>query len=153
MNTLQLKEVIKEDPITRLKFCGVYAENNLPKTLNVYPCGLIANTDPKGKPGKHWVSFYFPSSQEGEFFDSYGHPPNFYSKHFVKFLNRNAQNWIFNHKELQSIWSSVCGQYCIFYVLNRAHGVRMSTIVNVFSSNKERNDHQVHEFVRKLMRQ
>ena len=153
MNTLQLEQVIKKDPKARLKFCGVYAQNNLPKTLDVYPCGLIANTDPKGKPGKHWVAFYLSSPYEGEFFDSYGYPPSFYSSHYVSFLNRNAKEWSFNHKELQSTWSRVCGQYCIFYFLHRARGVSLSTIVNIFSSNKECNDHIVNHFVRQLIKQ
>ena len=26
----------------------------------------------------HWVAFYFPSRDKGEFFDSYGHPPEHY---------------------------------------------------------------------------
>ena len=153
MNTRQIEAVLHRDRVSRLKFCGVYAENALPRHLDTFPCSVVVNTDPKGKPGQHWVAFYFSSPQEGEFFDSYGHPPEFYSLNYVKFLNRNAQDWTFNKTELQSAWSTVCGEYCVFYVLNRAHGVRMSTIVNVFSSNKERNDHQVHEFVRKLMRQ
>lgn len=147
MNTQQLKEILKKDPIARYKFCGVYAENTLPKTLDVYPCGLIANTDPKGKPGKHWVAFYFSSPHEGEFFDSYGYPPSFYSSHFESFLNRNAKEWIYNHRQLQSTFTTVCGEYCILYLSRRARGVSMNRIVTVFSDDKELNDHWVYHIV------
>ena len=66
MITSQLESILRKDPITRQKFCGVYAEDRLPETLEQYPCGFIANTDPKGQPGKHWVAFYFRSPQQGE---------------------------------------------------------------------------------------
>ena len=153
MNTRQLEDLLRNNPITRSKFCGVYAENTLPRHLESYPCGVIVNTDPKGQPGQHWVAFYLTSPQEGEFFDSYGHTPQFYSRHYVEFLNRNVQDWTSNPKGLQSTFTAVCGEYCIFYLLHRARGVNMNTIVNVFHSNKEYNDHLVYRFVIQLMRQ
>lgn len=150
MNTRQLEYVMRTDPVVRTKFCGVFAENNLPRTLDVYPCGFIANTDPKDQPGKHWVAFYFPSVQEGEFFDSYGHAPEFYSPHFTKFLNQHCQEWTFNNKTLQSTLTAVCGEYCVFYLAHRARGVSKSRVVNRFTLNTMTNDHQVYQFVMKL---
>jgi hypothetical protein len=149
MNTKQIKYVIKKDPITSKKFGGVFAENRLPRSPDFYPCGYIANTDPSNEPGKHWVAFYLQSPTEGEFFDSYGHQPQFYGHHFVEFLNQNSKRWSFNKKELQSAFTAVCGEYCIFYLMHRARGVRMSSIVRLFNPNKLRNDHSVYEFVMK----
>lgn len=151
MNTRQLEYVMNKVP--RAKFCGVFAENNLPRTLDVYPCGFIANTDPKDQPGQHWVAFYFPSVQKGEFFDSYGHPPEFYSPRFTTFLKQNCHEWTFNHKTLQSTLTAVCGEYCVFYLTHRARGVSKSHVVNCFTSNKIKNDHQVYQFVMKLFTQ
>ena len=131
----------------------MYAANSLPRRITSFPCGFIVNTDPKEKSGQHWLAFYFVSPQEGEFFDSYGHPPQFYNHRFVSFLNENVQEWTLNHKHLQSDFTAVCGQYCIFFLLHRAQGVSMNSIVNLFSSNRERNDHWVYHFVTQLMRQ
>ena len=77
MNTAQIDSVLKQDPVTNKKFCGVFASDKLPQAIETYLCGFVANTDPSHEPGTHWVAFYF-ASKEGEFFDSYGYPPNHY---------------------------------------------------------------------------
>ena len=112
MNTVQIREALKQDPITSKKFCGVFPSDKLPQTVDRYPCGFVANTDPSSEPGTHWVAFYFPSEQKGEFFDSYGQPPEQYRDSFGDFLE--PYEWQFNTRRLQSAWSDVCGQYCIF---------------------------------------
>ena len=149
MDVQRIEAVVKTDVITSRKFCGVFAEDTLPRKIHSYPCGYIVNTDPISKPGKHWVAFYFQSSHEGEFFDSYGRAPVNYSRQFVNFLNRNSSAWNSNHKELQSLFSTVCGEYCIFYLMHRSRGVSMNTIVNLFSSDKHLNDEKVYGFIAK----
>ena len=71
MNTSQITHALEQDPVTSKKFCGVFPSDKLPQTIDRYPCGFIANTDPSSEPGTHWIAFYFPSEQKGEFFDSY----------------------------------------------------------------------------------
>jgi hypothetical protein len=97
-----------------------------------YLCGFVANTDPSSERGTHWVTFYFPSEEKGEFFDSYGHAPEYYRKSFGDFLKSRA--WDFKRRKLQSAWSDVCGQYCIFYLSHRARGLNMSKIVHLFNN-------------------
>ena len=107
MNTVQIREALQQDPITSKKFCGVFPSDKLPQTVDRYPCGFVANTDPSMEPGTHWVAFYFPSEQKGEFFDSYGQPPEQYSDSFGDSLE--PYEWQFNTRRLQSAWSDVCG--------------------------------------------
>ena len=76
MNTLQIKRALERDTFTKKIFGGVFAADELPKLMNTFPCGFVANTDPSTEPGMHWVAFYFPSREKGEFFDSYGYPLN-----------------------------------------------------------------------------
>ena len=78
MNTLQLKRALEHNPSTKKIFGGVFAADELPKTFDTFPYGFVANTDPSTEPGTHWVAFYFPSRDKGEFFDSYGYPPEHY---------------------------------------------------------------------------
>lgn len=151
MNTPLLEALLRR--LAGSKFCGVYAENTLPRRLKTYPCGFVVNTDPKSRPGQHWVAFYFSSPEKGEFFDSYGYPPEFYSPHFTRLLNRNSKRWTFNPTPLQSAKTAVCGEYCVYYLVHRTRGVSMTSIVNRFSKNRISNDHQVYEFVLRLMRQ
>ncbi len=102
------------------------------------PCGFVANTDPSDKPGKRW---YFPTEKKGEFFDSYGHAPNFYRDSFGDFLGKHCDKWDFNKCKLQSAWSDVCAQYCIFYLSHRALGYSMNQIVQLFNDNNMLNDY------------
>ena len=75
MNTLQIKRALERNAFTKKIFGGVFAADELPK-LNTFPCGFVANTDPSTEPGTHWVAFYFPSRDKGEFFDSSATPLN-----------------------------------------------------------------------------
>ena len=148
MNTAQIKTALNSDSTSRKKFCGVFPADHLPETLDSYPCGIIANTDPSSEPGTHWVAFYFPSKEKGEFFDSYGQSPRRYRKTFENFLEKQSYEWEFNTHKLQSAWSNVCGQYCIFYISHRIRGHSMKNIVQLFSNDTMLNDARVSQFVK-----
>ena len=143
MNSLQLKRALERNPYTKKTFRGVFAADEMPD-LDTFPCGFVANTDPRTEPGTHWVSFYFPSRDKGEFFDSYGYPPEYYGEPFTVY---NVET--INSHKLQSSWSEVCGHYCIFYLYYRSRGYSMSKIVNMFSSNTTINDCKVSCYVKK----
>ena len=142
MNTLQIKRALERDTFTKKIFGGVFAADELPKIMNTFPCGFVANTDPSTEPGTHWVAFYFPSREKGEFFDSYGYPPEHYG-----FESYKIETW--NKHKLQSSWSNVCGQYCIFYLYHKSRGYSMSKIVNLFTDNTSINDCNVACYVKK----
>ena len=140
MNTYQLKRALERNPDTKKIFGGVFAADELPKTIDTFPYGFVANTDPSTEPGTHWVSFYFPSRDKGEFFDSYGCPPEYYGF-------KRMDTW--NSRKLQSSWSEVCGQYCIFYLYHKSRGYSMSKIVNLFTGDTRLNDCKVACYVKK----
>ncbi len=109
MNTAQIEHALEQGPVTSKTFCSVFPSNRLPQTVDKYPCGFVANTDPNNKLVMHWVGFYFPTEEKGEFFYSYGQASNHYRDSFGEFLNKHSYEW-----KLRA-WSDVCGQYCIFY--------------------------------------
>ena len=113
MNTLQLKRALERNPFTKKTFRGVFAADELPEIINTFPYRFVANTDPSTEPGTLGLAFYFPSREKGEFFYSYGYPPEHYDETF-KF--ETIETW--NNRKLQSSWSEVCGQYCIFLPLS-----------------------------------
>lgn len=152
MNTFQLLNAMEQDPKSNGKFCGVYSSDTLPAVIEHYPCGLIVNTDPHREKGSHWVAMYFPSDENGEFFDSYGYPPEFYRENFKTFLESHTRKWKYNHRTLQSLNSNSCGQFCLYFVINRNHGRSMSMIVNSFSKNLILNDQRVTVFAKKYLR-
>ena len=113
MNTLQIKRALERNAFTKKIFAGVFAADEVPEIIDTFPCGFVANTDPSTEPGTHWITFYFPSREKGEFFDSYGNPPEHYG-----FKSYKIETW--NKHKLQSSWSNVCGQYCIFYLYHKS---------------------------------
>ena len=52
MNTLQLERALEHNTFTKKIFGGVFAADELP-TLNTFPSGFVANTDPSTEPGTH----------------------------------------------------------------------------------------------------
>ena len=149
MDTIQLTLILRKDKFTRGLFQGVYPSDQLPASVSHYPALFIANVDTSDKPGSHWVAFYFTKEQEGEFFDSYGSPPSNYSGTFTAFLNNNSNQWTFNTVTLQSIYSKVCGHYCLYFALYRSRRISMSTIVHLFSQDTSKNDSLVKRFIEK----
>ena len=67
-------------------------------------------------------------------------------------MNRNAVEWEHNKIQLQSAFSIVCGQYCIYFLYHRRRKRSMLTIVNSFVNDKLRNDQLVYDFVRRKYR-
>ena len=86
--------------------------------------------------GGHWVAAW-----NDEYFDSYGREP-------IKELKSRRRHWIWNERVLQSPLSSVCGQYCVYYLLHRARGYSMNDIVKDFTMDLDENDQFVYDFVR-----
>ena len=90
------------------QYGGIYPSNGLPKYRLKRPGFIIANTDPYGKPGRHWVAFYFPRRGPAEFFDSTGSAPYKLNRNFSKFLKKNSKKYLLDvaqspHKNYQLI--------------------------------------------------
>ncbi len=138
MNTKEIQRALTIPGITGCtKFLGVFAADQLPSrvSLSSFPCCLVANTDISRGMGEHWTAFHFPSPKWLEFFDSYGQHPTSH-EHFSKFVSQWDTSYIkWNKIELQCGISSVCGQYCIFFlILRTAHNVPMYKIATTLRS-------------------
>lgn len=141
MNSLKLQYILERIIKPPCKFLGVFAKDKIPLTMTSYPCCFVANTDISSMSGEHWVAYFYDSPQSYEFFDSYGMPPQVYG--FVSVNN-------YNRKSLQSLTSSVCGQFCLFYLYLRSRGFTLNQILNSFSSSDSSwNDFQVARYAKK----
>jgi hypothetical protein len=146
MNSEQINSTLK----TRCgdQFYGVYSKDALPRNLpSRRPLIIVCNTDPSNQPGEHWVALYIDS--HGEYFDSFGRKPE---KTFERFMNKHCTAWTFNDKQLQSIVSYFCGQYCVFYALYRSIGFDMNSVISCFTSDTGVNDFIVHKFICRLIK-
>ena len=141
MNASQIKRLLRDYISSHT--LGVFPVDKLPTIprRNVkYPFCLIANTDKCGNPGQHWVAIYVQSPEHGEFFDSLGRPPGEYSSLFLNFMKRYCDRMKWNVRQVQGIGSSVCGQYCLFYLMNRSKGICMDCILSPFVAEYSLND-------------
>ena len=80
---------------------------------------LIANTDPRTKPGQHWLAFYYDYKRRTlYYFDSFGMPLQYYADVYRRlvssFLRASCVDVVSN--ALQSIDTRVCGFYCVVYL-------------------------------------
>ena len=141
MNTREIEKFLTADRICQRIFQGVFSMDTLPCN----PRLLICNTDPSTKAGEHWIAIYVDEYGRGEYFDSFGRPPN---EHFASYMNKHCGlSWTFNKRQLQSIISSFCGHYCCFYCMYRSRNVDLNAIVKHFTNDTSFNDSIVHAFV------
>ena len=146
MNTIEIEKAICQDPSAEAIFAGVYAQDQLPNTVQ-YPCAMVWNTDPADQPGEHWVAVYFNDRGTGEYFDSYGLAP---PPKFKRYMQKHSVQWSWNTSQLQDLWTSACGHFCVFYTIYRCQGLPMNAIVNHLID-IDQNDHYVMEFVSALL--
>ena len=67
-----------------------------------------------------------------EYFDSYRSDVPLV---FRNYLEEHSDKWKYNKCKLQSIWSDIYGDYCIFYLSHRACGYSMNKIIQLFDDN------------------
>jgi hypothetical protein len=130
MNTKEIDAVMKRTPAYR----GTFSRDTIPDVTGL----MIVNTDPRHLPGTHWIAIFIdPTRQRGEYFDSFGRPPD---EHFATYMNTHCTNWIYNRRQLQSVVSKFCGYYCIVYCVLRSAGRDMNSFVKTFSRDTGYND-------------
>ena len=125
MDTIEIERAICQDPSAESIFAGVYVRDQLPKSVR-YPAAMVWNTDPADQPGEHWVAAYFSEDGKGEYFDSYGLEPQ---PNFKQYLDRHSICWTWNQSQLQDLWTSACGHFCVFYVIYHSRGIPMMEIL------------------------
>lgn len=124
-----IEKILRKDEYTRPIFLGAFARNELPKLR--YPCCFILNTDPRTKPGAHWIAFYYTRDRFCYFFDSYGNSP---AKFRLKsFIEKTSNKWTFNDIQIQG-YSEFCGYYCLLYLLYLSRDNEAGFFKNLTSS-------------------
>jgi hypothetical protein len=144
MNSLQIYTALRRFVEPKLcNFVGVFPRDKLPNMLKIskFPCCFVLNTDTSKLKGSHWVAVYYPKRNICEFFDSYGMLPSAYS------IDINPSDY--NQKRLQSYKSTVCGQYCIYFLYHRSLTHSLHSTLKSFTSNCGSNDILVACFVKK----
>ena len=95
--------------------------------------------------GEHWLALYQDGNDTLEIFDSFGLNPDIYN-----IVLPQAEVVTYSSKQLQSINSNVCGQYCLYFCYYRARGYALGHIVSMFSNDFINNDDYIYGVVLKL---
>lgn len=151
MNARQIKNILSHHKTTKKYFINVFPSDMLPNKITRFPACFISNIDPSYLEGSHWVSFYIPSADRVEFFDSYGHPPDFFQGPISDFASRYSQV-IYNPLTLQTNVTAVCGQYALFFLICKCRGESMKKFLSRFVTENMSNDQRVYNFVAKRFR-
>ena len=146
MDSIQIHAILTKDVnASSCGYLGVFSLDTIPLGAIHYPCALVCNTKPKNHQGEHWVAIIKDSDNHGFYFDSFGMPPCL--PEFIDCMNFCA-TWDYNKQQLQSPFTTVCGQYCIFYLLYSFRGYSMENIIYLLNEGDfESNDILVHSFV------
>lgn len=123
MQTEELIHFLSKFNSIKQNFQGVYSITTIPiLKLNHF---IIVNTDPHYNPGKHWFCLvrrkkYF------ELFDSLGVTEEKleYLKEFINFRKRIT--FKYNETPLQSNNSISCGQFVLYFIVQRFHNLDLS---------------------------
>ena len=143
----QLHSIVQRDDRTRNRFLGVYAADELPKRMPPQSLAIV-NCCNRYYRGEHWLALYQDEWEDRlEIFDSYGLNPDIYN-----IVLPQAAVVTYSGKQLQSINSNLCGQYCLYFCYYRARGYTMGHIVSVFSNDFNNNDDYIYGAVLRLFK-
>jgi len=145
MNENQIAEILRSCEVTENIFQGIYPIDSIPNKIAERNSGIVANTGPSWTSGYHWISAFRPFEGPTIFFDSYGSPPP------PALLGYLGKNYIYNDIKLQGPFSSVCGQYCIYFMYCMAMGKSLRYTANSLDHNdKGLNDFLVNNAVENI---
>ena len=126
LRTLALRDQLLGD-----SFLGVYSVNGLPSIhpTRKGPVTLIVNTDTTNLPGQHWIAIYIDKDNTGEVFDSFGRLPPSYVQ---RWMNLRTRYWSHSKECVQSLFSTQCGAFCLYYLYHRIRGYPLNVILSHF---------------------
>jgi len=131
-------------------FLGCYSDDEISKLILKPTCFLIVNLDTSDRPGSHWVALgIFKNSIE--VFDSLGFDLLSWPTvphGLLSFLHRvSFRKRIKVIPRIQSKRSTLCGIFCVFYIILRSR-FSLSTILAYFTSSLATNDSKLIRFFR-----
>ena len=131
MDTEQLAEISRQDFLINSSFCGVFARNRLPASLQNNSIYYVNDQD-DSKSGNHWFLISSKGEKSVQFMCSFGSKP----KHagIIHSLQSLGKPVVYNQKRLQSFESGVCGYHCIFFAFHLCRDFTMDQIIDKYYS-------------------
>ena len=154
LNNVQLDRLADSQPTLKPYFYGTLPCDRLPRSPDKKgPVAYIVNTDREGQPGRHWLALW-TCDDECEILDSYALPLETYqtTRPLQAWLDRHWKIVIQNSRSLQSLFSQSCGDYALFFLIDRSQGKSMNEFVKRFDKHDYvHNDHKVGQMLKALI--
>ena len=145
MQTDEISHLLSRDPLMCRTYDVVAKDSLLDIIVDTYPAAIVCNTHDSDRPGEHWVAMYVDTERRGDYFDSYGLQPQHVG--FVDFMTEHCSTWSTNERTLQSPLSTVCGQYCVAFLMFRCRDASMNAFTRSFTTDLVTNDCRVFDWV------
>ena len=149
LNSCDLTFFLKSSP----HFLGCYSDDEIKNLVLKPQCFIVVNLDVSSQPGSHWVALgIFKNSIE--VFDSLGFDifswPSL-PHGLLSFLHRMSfRKRIKVIPKVQSKRSTLCGIFCVFYIILRSK-FSLATILAYFSKSLSSNDSKLIRFFRYII--
>jgi hypothetical protein len=125
------EDLIKIAKKMNINLVGVCSKDELNKIHPKIGGYIINLQDVKDGNGTHWVSFILYQDNntiKSLYFDSYGIPPPIEIKNYIKRLNDNKIPY--NNRQIQKIYTSECGWYCLSFLYNIQYKRKSENIID-----------------------
>ena len=107
---------------------------------------FIYNLEPAYMNGSHWVSTYAKDNVIN-YFDSFGLPP---FEEMVNHAKKKNVTLLHQNQQLQNLYSSVCGYFCLYFLNEMNKGVDYFDLLQVFDKDTIKNEKFIERYFRKL---
>lgn len=132
MDELELGQCLSTHALTKQKFRGVFARNEIWKYKGGRPeTFIIVNTDVRSDPGTHWLLLYWTKHGLPIYFDSYGIQP--VNEDIEAYLLATSPLYVYNRQRMQGDYSTVCGHYVSYVATQLCSGYTIPDIRKRFS--------------------
>lgn len=145
MNTIQIDEFAKNNPVTKTIYGGCFAADELPQQKipsNKLPIGIVVNlcVSNRSDDSCHWV-FIHVDKESVEYFDSGGSDSYKINSHVKKFVLRQKKKVVSSNVQIQSYVSDYCGMFVLTRLYAKALNINLNKYLSAFKrTNLERND-------------
>lgn len=132
MNELELGQCLSAHPLSKQKFQGVVARDEVWKCKARPETFVVVNTDKRSEPGTHWMLIFWSKHGLAVYFDSYGIKP--VNEDIEEYLLQTSPVYVYNRQRMQGDYSTVCGHYVSYVATQLCGGYSLPEIRKRFSS-------------------
>ena len=132
MDEVELKQCLSTHWLSKHKFGGIFARDEIWKYKGHPETFIIANTDVRTEPGTHWLLIYWTGHGLALYFDSYGIKPT--NEDIEDYLLKTSPLYVYNRQRMQGDFSTVCGHYVSYIATQLCSGYTLPDIRKRFSS-------------------